>query len=462
MALSIPTRDALHDEFITDYSLAQPTKNTSRGSDPYRLGRVVSGAVWSVLAKLKYFEKQMLPDTAEGDWLVRWGRIVGLGSPLAAVGSVGTAALLVTGTVGSVIPVGAMLTHADGTSYQVTASPAGWGPWTIIGGISNHVSVAAVSTGAATNKVAGEILTFSAPPAGINATATLSAALQYGADVESIEAYRSRLLSYIADPPSAGTVADYIRWAKTVSGVKDVYVYKGRRGPGTLDIAIMGTGSGAARYFTNSTAVQTVLDANRPAGAKDAAAIAPIPSYFSVQAQIAIDSTKYKWDWDDAQLGYAITAYDNIAQTLTVPTLPVAVVAGMRIQVNGYESKVVSRAANVLTLDVMPTTFIVGDQVRASGDLVIPAQNAVKAVFDSFGPARYTAGGATYATSFWEDKLRGSRLLTSIEDVPGVTDTIMLVPTTTGTASVLDDPVSTTWMYFLAPGTILITRMAGT
>lgn len=94
-------------------------------------------------------------------------------------GSSGALALQVSGTPGTAIPTypaaGSVLTHADGTSYKVTTVGGA------IGGAGTAiVDIAAISTGLATNKVAGEALAFSNPALNINAQAVLVANLANG------------------------------------------------------------------------------------------------------------------------------------------------------------------------------------------------------------------------------------------------------------------------------------------
>lgn len=76
MALfTVPGRESLHTEFVSDYAASQPSKSVARGSVPWLLGRVVSGVLWSLLARLLFFDKIRLPDTAVGDYLNPWGTV---------------------------------------------------------------------------------------------------------------------------------------------------------------------------------------------------------------------------------------------------------------------------------------------------------------------------------------------------------------------------------------------------
>jgi uncharacterized phage protein gp47/JayE len=454
MAFTIPTREEIASAFLSDYAGAQPKKNVSRGSDPYRLGRVVSGAVWTLLAKLLFFVKNALPDTAIGSFLDRWGKVFRF-LRLAPVGSSGTNCLTVTGTPAEGVPQGTQLAHADGTLYEVSTVGA-----VIGGGGSVTISISATSTGLATNKGINEVLTFTSPPAGVDADATLVVALTGGLDLESDADYAARLLAHIGDPPEGGAVHDYVEWAKTIAGVSDAYVWTHRRGAGTVDVAVLGPGTGSARVPSSTvlTEVDDYIESVRPGNARDWLLLTTSAVTQDVQITIDIDDTIYKWDWDDAGAGYTITAHDSTAKTITVPSAPASVVAGTRLTVRGEEARVTNRATNVLTLsfendhdDNVVTWFSFSvtdstDTIRASGDLVKPVRFAIMDLFNSIGPAR-----SSYSKTSWIDQLKLSKLYAAITDVAGVDDTTITTPNAT-VSPTTDDYGDT--IYFLVPGTI--------
>lgn len=459
MALfTIPSREQLFDYFIGNYAQAQPEKNVARGSDPYRLGRVVSGAIWTLLAKLLFYVKNSLPDTAEKELLERWGGVYAF-PRLAAAGAKAKLGLHVTGTVGAPVPVDSELAHEDGTTYRVATDGAAIGA----GGYVD-VDVEAKSTGTATNKGVGELLQFTAPPSNVDADATVTVKLTGGVDIESYDAYRVRLLAHIGDPPQGGAIHDYIEWLKKIPGVKDAYIWAHRRGTGTIDLAILGPGTGAARIVSADVelAADTAVELQRPAGARDFVILTPVPVTTNVKCTIDIDLERYGWDWDDAGVGYAITAYDSNASTITVPTLPVSVVAGMRIQVRGEEALITLRVGNVLTLSFEPdydgngvSWFVIdpnvnGQMVRASGDLVKPVKNAILALFNTLGPARFISAASPdgYARTSWSASLKLSKLNAAITDVDGVDDCTITDPVIT---TVAVDDLDATTIDYLSP-----------
>ncbi len=448
MAIDIPARDDIHKDFVDTYSTAFPEKNTSRGSDPWRLGRVVSGTAWSILSKLLFALQEFFPDTTT-TLADRWGKIIGLPRRGPAP-SQGAQALAVTGTPASPVPVDSELSHADGTLYKVT-SPAA----VLDGGGNATVDIAAISKGLQTNKRSGDVLTFTVPPPGVNAQATLVKDLQGGDDNESTERYRPRIVAQMSDPPEGGAIKDYIDWALQVPGVQDVYVWQHRRGKGTVDIAVLGPGTGTGRIITDLAPVQSYIDARRPAGMKSFKVLTVTTANQSVTIEIEIDEAAgFKWDWLDDGTGYTITAANAGTKQITVPTIPATVVEDVRITVNGEEARVVAVdvGLHVLTLDTWfsfdPTTKL----VRASGDLVVPVRNAILARFDSLGPARNEK-----AATSWDDSIRVAKLLASACDVEGVVDADVTTPP--ANVSPVDPlPTVSTQITLLVPDVVMVVR----
>lgn len=458
MAFQVPSRQTLHDEGLSDYAASQPNKSVARGSTPYLLLRSISGLAWMFLARLLFLDKQRLPDTADRGELEHWGRVYEF-PPKGAVGAQRALGLRVTGTVGAPVPNGAKLNHADGTQYEVTHVGASIGA-----GGSVDVNVSAISTGLATNKIAGEILTFIAPPVNVDAVATIVLPLTGGADLEETEAYRARLLAHIGDPPQGGAVPDYIEWALQVPGNASAYMWRHRRGQGTIDVAVLGPGHGSAREIADLQPTQDYLDdiTRRPANVRDVLVLTTPPQTQAVFALISIDETKYRWDWVDNGVGYAVTAANMGLSQITVPTAPSDVVAGVRITVNGEEATVTARAVSVLTLsfandrDNNPVTWFtanpVGANLRASGDLVTPVRNAILDLFDRLGPAR----DSRYAATQWESALQTDSLITAGRNVLGCTKFILITPV--ADVVPVDELNGTTAVPFLVPGIIEVVR----
>ena len=194
------------------------------------LARVLSGAVHGLYGALDYAADQLMPDTADAEHRARWAGVWGVDRKPAEISS-GTADL--TGTNGSVVPVGTRLQRSDGFEYLVTVEAT----------IAMGVAVADIEAGvggAAGEAEAGTVLTFVSPVAGVASTALVSTGgIVGGAEEESDEALRTRLLARIRSQPRGGAANDYERWALEVPGVTRAWVYPNRDGLGTVGVAFV-------------------------------------------------------------------------------------------------------------------------------------------------------------------------------------------------------------------------------
>ena len=107
-------------------------------------------------------------------------------------------------------------------------------------GATATLSLASSAPGVATVATAGARLTFVSPVAGVAAQVVVAAGgLTGGAEAESDELLRERLLSRIRQAPEGGAKHDYETWALQVAEVTRVWVFPGWMGAGTVGIAFM-------------------------------------------------------------------------------------------------------------------------------------------------------------------------------------------------------------------------------
>lgn len=190
------------------------------------LARVFAGVMFGLYGLLFSLSK-FLPDEAEGEMLLRWGAIMGK-ARIAATTASGTITL--SGINGSVVPAGTILARSDGARYATSASA------TITGG-GAVVAVAAQAAGNAGNMVAGQTLAFVSPVGGVTATAVVAVAgIAGGADEESEERHRARILERMREQPAGGKATDYVAWAKEVAGVTRAWPYENWAGLGTVKL----------------------------------------------------------------------------------------------------------------------------------------------------------------------------------------------------------------------------------
>lgn len=318
MAFQRPTLIELVDRIQSDLSTRLTLVGAVlRRSVVHVLARVLAAAAHLLHGHLEFLSKQLFPDTSEVEYLERHAGLYGL-TRVPATFAAGT--LVVWGTNTTVIPIATVLQRSDGAQYdtdaEVTiATLTAWAPTTAytVGALRSNggniylCTVAGTSAGsggpsgtgtaivdntvtwrfiaagsaavlaAVTALVAGEdgsadlgvSLSFVSPIAGANATATVSTGgLASGADAESDNALRARLIARLQQPPHGGAAADYIAWAKEIAGVTRAWVFQQELGAGTVTVRFVrdedGTGAAIIPSAGEVTAVQDYITARRP------------------------------------------------------------------------------------------------------------------------------------------------------------------------------------------------------
>ncbi len=223
------------------------------------LARAYGGAVHGAYGMLDDLSR-FLPDVADGDRLVRWASTFGL-TRKAAVAGQGNVTL--SGSNGVTAPIGTVLVRADGARYVTTAAA------TITGG-SAVAPVTAEGAGDASAMDAGQSLTFLSPIAGIAAIATVAGGgIAGGADEESDDALRARLLARIRQPVRGGAVSDYVAWALEVAEVSRAWCYGNWNGLGTVKLLFVMDGRASIIPEAGDVAVVAAhIDALRPVTAQ--------------------------------------------------------------------------------------------------------------------------------------------------------------------------------------------------
>lgn len=192
------------------------------------------------LQYLDWQANQLLPDTAQKQFLDKWATIYlvnadGSKGRKAATYASGTISV-VASVAGTVLPAGSILTAMSTTggtlSFQSTAA-------TSINTVATPVPVRALVAGAASNLAAGTSLSLSATIPGINTSPIAVVSLSGGTDQESDAALRVRVLFRIQQPPMGGDASDYVAWATGFPGVTRAWCSPLEQGVGTVTLRFM-------------------------------------------------------------------------------------------------------------------------------------------------------------------------------------------------------------------------------
>lgn len=338
------------------------------------------------------------------------------------------------GTSGTLVPAGT--TAVDSTGQITVKTTAA----VTLNGPPNTLSVpfVSVTTGAAANLPVGAVLTWVSPPAGLDATVTLSSALTGAVDVESDSDLVARTIRRIQNPPRGGTAADYKAWTEestdsngASNGIVMAYVYPLRSGLGSVDVVPTVAGSGPTRRPGAATisAVQSYDNSKKPV----TATVNVIPPFINPAAYLRIvalvvpttaKNGTYLYDWVDSPSGSAVSSATSTSITLFIvpPELSAAVASGSkpRIQVPissagasplPFQARVISIVGTTLNLDrALPFPPVPGtDLVNAGGAVVDVVARNILGYVDSLGPS--TQSGFADPNQPWESTVSVNRIV---------------------------------------------------
>jgi uncharacterized phage protein gp47/JayE len=263
-------------------------RETVRGEITTSLGRAsfVGNSVLRVMADctaavchltLRYLDwvtLQLLPDTAEHEWLDRHADIWLVnadGSTGRKVGTFANGTVTVTGTNGVVIPQGSRLSGADGWPYETTEQ-------VFASDVGVPVTVAALNAGADGNKELGDILSFDTGISGVDGEAPVIL-IDGGVDPENDDELRQRVLRRIQQPPMGGAAYDYEAWALAVPGVTRAWAAS-EMGIGTVSVRFMMDDLRASNegfpLGSDIEVVSTYINSKRPVTVKECYVMSPV------------------------------------------------------------------------------------------------------------------------------------------------------------------------------------------
>lgn len=183
---------------------------------------------------------QDMPDTATGSDL---DRILGNFGLTRRVASQSAGLIIATASAASFVPSNAQLVDSSGNKFQVTVG----------GSYSNGslIPLQSVNAGTTTNEEAGVSLTWVSPPPFFAPTAVVSSIypITGGQDAETDDAARSRLFDFFSNPPGGANPSQIIEWAQNSNpSVQTAFVSAAARGPGTVDVCVVGYANAGDGY----------------------------------------------------------------------------------------------------------------------------------------------------------------------------------------------------------------------
>jgi uncharacterized phage protein gp47/JayE len=193
----------------------------------------MAGMARLVLEYIDWLSKQLLPDTAEMEWLDRHGQIWLVnsdgtkGRKLAAQAN---GIVLATGVQGALIPAFTLII-TTAAEYETTMD-------VYLDSVATGVPLQAVVGGSDGNLDPGTIMQFETAPSNVDPTVTVET-MDGGTDDETDDELRARVLLRIQNPPMGGDANDYVQWALSYPGVTRAWCGPNEMGIGTVTVRIM-------------------------------------------------------------------------------------------------------------------------------------------------------------------------------------------------------------------------------
>jgi uncharacterized phage protein gp47/JayE len=302
-------------------------------SVPNSVLRVLSDAQGGLchltLQYLDWLALQLLPDTAETEFLDRHGQIWLLnsdGSKGRKQATFATGTVAFTGVSGSVVPLGTRL-GGPSTDYETTLEiSVGSGP--------SNTTVRALDAGALGNLGEGTVLALAATIDGVDSAAT-SVEITGGVDTENDDDLRARILQRIQNPPMGGTQANYVTWALACPGVTRAWAAP-EQGVGTMTVRfLMDELRADDDGWPTTSDVQYVHDyinTVRPVTVKDCYVLAPIKEFIDITVQNLMPDTVAAEGAVDASVREMLFELASPGQTIYAAWVSYAIMNAVGVQ----------------------------------------------------------------------------------------------------------------------------------
>lgn len=168
--------------------------------------------------------------------LVEWGRMVGVGDPLAATQAELEFSVAVLTQTGS-LPGGSQLLHAaTGVVFRTIGAVTLDQSAVVFIARASSDQGGGDGSGSVGNLEPGQVLQFASPLPNVARDAIVTAMIVEGADAELEDVYRGRVLTRFRRRPQGGAYSDYQQWGTSVAGIHAVYPYTGA--PGEIDVYV--------------------------------------------------------------------------------------------------------------------------------------------------------------------------------------------------------------------------------
>lgn len=235
MPFSRPTLSDLRNQVAQDIASAVPGADALlRFSNLRIIGDALAGLAYLHYGYLDWIAKQSVPFTADEEFLEAWAALKKVYRKSAASAS---GVVTFSASSGAVVPAGIGITRSDGVAYTSTADATESGGTVAVSATADADQSG--QTGAFGNADVGTSMSLASAVTGVQSTGSVTTAFIGGADIETDDAFRSRMLEVYQAPPQGGAEADYVEWAKDISGVTRAWCVANESGNGSVAVYFM-------------------------------------------------------------------------------------------------------------------------------------------------------------------------------------------------------------------------------
>lgn len=230
---SFPTPSQILKTYLQYLKSLKPSLNTNdQNSDFVIRGKALSGLISGLYGDQQKVNNDTYASSARPEALLLKGADLGIDRQPATRAQ--CPQVRVPGTNGTVVAPGDLTFLYAPTNVIYTNTTGG----TVTGGVLDVVAQCQ-SYGQIGNIEAPDFLQVVSPPSGIGPQATLMQNMADGADIESIDSYRARIILREQQPPAGGNQTDYPNFAfEADPSVRSAFIRRFGRGLGTVDVYI--------------------------------------------------------------------------------------------------------------------------------------------------------------------------------------------------------------------------------
>lgn len=227
-------------------------------------------------------EEKFFPDTGDEETVIRWGTLYDLPRNDATFAQL---TIEFTGTTGNTLTLPTTLVRSDGVLYDLDSETVVPASGTV------QATVTCQQAGDIGNMDPADELSLQSAVTGVESTAEVINTVVEGEDQESLEDYRTRVLQRLRNPPSGGTVNDYIGYVLQTPGITRAWVIPNGLGAGT--VVTYGVEDNEDPIIPDSAKIdemQETVDALKPVTA-DHTAAAPVATPLNPTIQLKPNTT---------------------------------------------------------------------------------------------------------------------------------------------------------------------------